>query len=158
MQKLVKEVPGIVNWNTRCNNMQGVGSCPQSGPMMRCMLGDYWYHPTGQTVDYNKVAIASMIAVIGEHVAMAKMIFMHATQSCYEHQVIDWSSLEPKIATYAGKTLGGTWSAGISGWCYQHLNTAECYVCMIEPKALRMSRNSGGASVSLNIGGCVEAK
>ena len=157
-QKLVKEAPEVVNWNTRCDNMHGVGSPPQSGPTMRCTLGGYVHHLDGQSVDHNTVAIASMIAVTVENVAMAKLTFMHATQACYKHQVIDWSSLGPKTATYAGKILGGTWTAGISGWCYQHLNTAECYVCMIESKALWMSRNTGGASVSLNTCGFVPAK
>ena len=157
-QRMVKGEPTMMKWNTRNGNMHGVGFSPQSGALMIRLLGDHWPHQNDQTIDYNKVAIASIIAVTGEHVAMVNMIPMHATQACYKHQVIDWSSIGSTMLSDAEEIFGGSWSAGIASWCYKYHNTAECYVCMIGSKALWMVRSNGGASVSLNIGGFVPVK
>ena len=108
-------------------------------------------------VDYNAGAVASMIAIHGPNVAMAKLIFMHSVQSWYVERNIDWGSLGSRIANMVSRTIGGTWSAGLSGWCYQHLEMAETDVAMVENKAVWMGRNIGAASVKFDAGGFVEA-
>ena len=120
---------------------------------------DYSHHPDDDMVDidYNTVAVASMIAIHGPNVAMAKLIFMHSVQSCYVERNIDWSSLGSRIANFALRIIGGTWSGGIYGWCYQHLEMAECYVCMIENKALWMGRTIGSGSGIFDADGFVQA-
>ena len=46
-----------------------------------------------------------MIVAIGRNVAMAKMIPMHATQACYNHQAIGWSSIGSKWCPRLSKHL-----------------------------------------------------
>ena len=72
--------------------MQGHNLAPQHGPKMPCMLDDYFYHLDDDMVDvdYYTVAVASMIAMHGPNVAMAKLIFLHSVQPCYVERSIDW--------------------------------------------------------------------
>ena len=149
----------VILWSTRCENMHGPNLAPQDGPRTPRKLGNYVHQPENSMVDvdYNNVAIVPMIAIHGPNVAMAKLIFMHATQSCYVERNLDWSSLGSRIAHMASMVIGGTWSVGVSGWPYQHMEMAEIYVCMVENKALWMGRNIGSAHVHFDADGFVEA-
>ena len=122
-----------------------------------CLAGLVIMFADLKRVDSNTVAVASMIAIHGPNVAMAKLIFMHVVQSCYVERNLDWSSLGSRIANFARMAIGGTWSGGASGWSYQHMEMAEIYVCMVENKALWMGRNIGSAYVHFDAGGFVGA-
>ena len=158
-QKTKVEQGMVILWSTRSANMHGPNLEPQAGPRTPCQFGDHFRQSNDGMfdVDYNNVAIASMIAAHGPNVAMAKLIFMHATQTCYVERQIDWPSIGSIIATMAHMVIGGTWSAGVSGWSYQHLGMAEIYVFMVEDKALWMGRNIGSAHVHFGADGYVEA-
>ena len=94
---------------------------------------------------------------------MAQMLPWQSSSSCMlpKHVMLSGKLtgqvLVPEFATMAHMVIGGTWSAGVSGWSYQHLEMAEIYVCMVEDKALWMGRNIGSAHVHFDADGYVEA-
>ena len=156
-QKVSVQRTFVINWNTRHACLQGDNMCPMHQKRHACKLGNYFKLPDdSKIIDYNEVAIASMIAVHGDNVAMAKLIIMQAVQSCYVNRDIDWGGIGPRITMFANAILGGYWSGGVHGWSFDCLQMSEIYVAYIEDKAIWMGRSPGASVICFDENGdCV---
>ena len=156
-RKVVVDKTVIVNRNTRHDNLHGANLCPMHAPRHPCKLGSYFRQPSDDMIiDYNNVAIASMIAVHGDNVAMAKLVVMHAVQSCYVEREMDWSGIGPRISLFANAIMGGVWSGGVHQWPVDCLQLSEIYVAYVEDKAIWMGKNPGSSVIHFDDDGdCV---
>ena len=146
-RKKVVQKTYVVNWMTRNNNLQGANMCPMHQQRHPCKLGSYFKQPDDDVIiDYNKVAVASMIAVHGDNVAMAKLVIMQAIQSCYVDQGMDWCGIVPRITMFANAIMGGIWCGGVHQWSFDCIQLSEVYIAYVEDKAIWMGK-SPGASV-----------
>ena len=121
-------------------------------------MGGYPLDRNGENVDSNSVVVASMILVRGARVVMTNTTFMYSVQAWSDGQPLNWASVGSKVVAHAQAIVGGIWSVGAAVFARHCKSNVECYVCMIESRALWLCRNIGGSVAYLNPGGSMETK
>ena len=154
---LVDGVSSQGDWCTRSGCLTCQTCSQHVGPVGTCGFGGYSVETRGDVLCWHSPAIALILAAQGQRVVMAKLVFMHATQSSYKNGAINWGPVGSKSVAFATAICGGSWSDGALPCCYNCSNAGGLYVCLVGPGAIWMCRNAGGCVGKVHLRGYTQA-